>query len=218
VNIRSIAAAVTCALLVACGTVGPGQLATVTNTYTEAAGDVNSSASGTQYDVTKLVTRRIDNPPFGSYDTLQIEVTFAQNVVLPAPGGPPDSAGTNLTLQVGLDTDQNPTTGTTLNCPAGNGGNGSWPGNDYYVLESGQPGQGRLPNGNFVVQNAAGTAVGEAVVSVSGKVLTMNISLSTLGGDDGIAEVRGAFGNFFSTTWNYTDCAPNPLGSVVTRK
>jgi hypothetical protein len=213
VNIRSIAAAVTCALLVACGTVGPGQLATVTNTYTEAAGDVNSSASGTQYDVTKLVTRRIDNPPFGSYDTLQIEVTFAQNVVLPPPGSVPDISN-DLTVWIGLDTDQNPTTGTTLNCPAGNGGNGSWPGNDYYVLESGQPGQARLPNGNFVVQDAAGTAVGEAVVSVSGKVLTMNISLSTLGGDDGIAEVRGRFGNGA----NYTDCAPNPLGSVVTRK
>ena len=156
-NIRSIAAAVTCALLVACGTVGPGQLATVTNTYTEAAGDVNSSAGGTQYDVTKLVTRRIDNPPFGSYDTLQIEVTFAQNVVLPPPGSVPDISN-DLTVGIGLDTDQNPTTGTPLNCPAGNGGNGSWPGNDYYVLESGAPGQERLPNGNFVVQNAAGTA------------------------------------------------------------
>lgn len=209
-NIRSIAAAVTCALLVACGTVG--QLPTVTNTYTEAVGDVNSSAPVPQYDVTKLVTRRIDNPPFGSYDTLQIEVTFAQDVALPAPGNVP---GTNdLTLGIGLDTDQNPSTGTTLDCPAGNGGNGSWPGNDYYVFESGGPGQARLPNGNFVVQNAAGTAVGEAVVSVSGKVLTMNISLSALGGDDGIAEVRGWFGNGL----NYTDCAPNPLGSVVTRK
>jgi len=215
VNIRSIAAAVTCALLVACGTVGPGQLATVTNTYTEAADDVNSSAGGTQYDVTKLVTRRIDNPPFGSYDTLQIEVTFAQNVVLPPPDRvPPIIFNDELIVGIGLDTDQNPTTGTTLNCPAGNGGNGSWPGNDYYVFESGVPGQARLPNGNFVVQNAAGTAVGEAVVSVSEKVLTMNISLSTLGGDDGIAEVRGWFGNGL----NYTDCAPNPLGSVVTRK
>lgn len=105
--------------------------------------------------------------------------------------------------------------------PAGNGGNGSWPGNDYYVLED-FPGPARLPNGNFVVQNAAGTAVGEAVVSVSGKVLTMNISLSTLGGDDGIAEVRGRFGNVLVVNGfplnAITDCAPNPLGSVVTRK
>lgn len=209
-------------LAAACGSTGiGGLLATVTSSYADPTGDQSTTAGGTQYDVIRMITRRIDNAPAGSYDTLQVELTFAQAVLLPAGGSDPDVGGTQLAPYVAFDVDRNPATGFgVLNCApsGGTGGSGTWTGTEFALAaDTAASGFQRLANGNFrVVESTGLTTVGEATVSVSGTVLTINVPLSALGGDDGVTNAASTIGTRFGGTYTYTDCAPNPTGAVIT--
>ncbi len=208
------------ALLVAaaCGAAGPAQLAAILSRFADPAGDTAGGAPPTVYDVLTMVTRRIDNSPFGSYDTLQVEVTFAQPVVLPPPGGTADAAGTQMVPELAIDTDEDPATGLSYGCGALGF---SMPGGNFFLLSWEAPffvpgAPHRLPNGNFAIFDASLTQVGEASVAVSGNVLTFNIPLSALGGDDGATRAGIAAANFSGGGVNITDCAPNGGGMVIT--
>lgn len=196
----------------ACGTLGIAQLATITSSFGDGVGDTAAGALPTVYDITKVVSRRTDNAPFGSYDTIQVELTFNQLVALPAPGSSPGASGAELAFDLGFNTDLNTSTGTSLNC----GSLGSWNGVDFAVVGEGAPFGTRLGNGNYVITNAALTPTGEASVSVSGNVLTINVPLSALGGDDGQTHLYVFAGNRNGGILNVTDCAPDPTGAVVT--
>jgi hypothetical protein len=206
-------------LAASCGTTGLSQLATIVSSYADPLGDADLTTAGTDYDVTRMVTRRIDNSPFGSYDTLQVEFTFAQTVVLPAGGTNPDAAGTQLAIYVGFDIDQNSATGgAALNClpAAGSTGSGTWPGMEFFVAED--TGFQRLANGSFRVLDASLTTVGEATVSASGSMLTINVPLSAMGGDDGATHAFSIQATRAGGGLVWTDCTPNPAGSVITRE
>jgi hypothetical protein len=206
-------------LVAACGTTGLAQLATITSSYADPIGDADLASAGTDYDVTKMVTRRIDNSPFGSYDTLQIEFTFNQAVVLPPAGSAPDGAGTQLVAYVAFDVDQDANTGGIgVNCipTGGSTGTGTWGGIEFVIAED-TPWP-RLANGNFQVLGSGLAFVGEASVAVSNNVLTVNVPLSTLSGDDGATHASSVFGNRAGGGLVQKDCAPNPSGSVVTRE
>jgi len=197
----------------ACGAAGLAQLATILSGVGDPAADTAPAAPPTVYDITQLVTRRLDNSPFGSYDTLQVEATFAQPVVLPPPGGTGDAAGTQMVPEVQIDVDQDPTTGGGYGC----GSLGfSMPGGEFQVLS--WEGAGRLANGNYAVHQGFGPVTGEATVTVSGNVLTFNIPLSALGNDDGATRVGLFVGNRNAgASVEETDCAPNGGGMVITR-
>lgn len=213
---RDIALLAAVALVAAaCGVTGLAQLPTILSSYADPVGDTAAGAPPTVYDITKIVTRRIDNSPFGSYDTLQIEVTFNQPVVLqPAGSATGDAAGTQLLPEIAIDTDQDVTTGISYGC--GTVGF-SMPGGDYFLFS--WEGVGRLANGNYNIHlGAAGRPVtGEATPSVSGHVLTFNIPLSALGNDDGATRVGVFAGNWNSGSLKETDCGPNGGGMVITR-
>ena len=196
----------------ACGTLGLAQLATITSSFADGVGDTAAAAPPTVYDIAKVVSRRMDTPPLGSYDTIQVELTFNQLVALPAAGSSPGASGAELAFDLGFNTDLNTLTGTNLNC----GSLGSWNGVDFAVVGEGAPFGARLGNGNYVITNAVLTPTGEATVSVSGTVLTINVPLSALGGDDGQTHLYVFAGNRNGGILNATDCAPDPTGAVVT--
>jgi hypothetical protein len=200
----------------ACGTVGlpglPGN--TITSRYSDPTGDA-SAPGGTAYDVTQVITNRIDNPSGGAYDTLQVVITFNQTVVLPPPGSTPDFGGTQLGNIIHIDADRNAATGFGSSICGLDG--------IEFVVDGNTT---RLANGNYQVFTGPGlfTVSGEATPSVAGNVLTVNIPLSALGGDDGetnLVELAAQrFGGAFD---NFTDCAPgDPTaqtgGAVVTRQ
>jgi hypothetical protein len=201
-------------LSAACGTVGlpgvPGN--TITSRYSDPTGDA-SATGGTAYDVTQVITNRIDNPPGGAYDTLQVTITFNQTVVLPPPGSVPDSIGTQLANLIHIDTDRNAATGVDSIC--------GLEGFDFVVHGN----TTRLANGNYPVFTgpAPSTFSGEATPSVAGNVLTVTIPLSALGGDDGETNLVELAAQRFGGFDNFTDCAPgDPVagtgGAVVTRQ
>jgi len=213
---RSLIVLLLALLTTACGTLGlPGfsGLNTITSRYSDPTGDATASG-GIAYDVTEVVTNRIDNPAGGAYDTLQVVITFNQTVVLPAPGSAPNTAGTQLGNLIHIDADRNPATGFGSSfC--------GLDGLDFLVDGSST----RLANGNYPVFTGTffSTLSGEATPSVSGNVLTVNIPLSALGGDDGETNLVELAAQRFGGFDNLTDCAPgDPTagtgGAVITRQ
>jgi len=206
----------------ACGTTGAvttAQLAAILSSYLDPTGDAAAqTTSGTAYDVTKVVSRRLDNSPFGSYDTLRTEITFdgATPPVLPAAGTFP-SLGTELAFRVYFDTDQSLATGTWQNGMCGNTSGGTEYIVDGTTAADAPPSgtTGRQANGNYQVVDSTGAAVGEATVSVSGNVLTVDTALSVIGGDDGQTNMSVRVGNGADPT---TDCGPHTAGAIITRE
>ncbi|MGP6157729.1 MAG: hypothetical protein ACLPYS_09540 [Vulcanimicrobiaceae bacterium] len=119
------------------------------------------------------------------YDTLQIDMTFQQDIssALPAPGQGL-SLGTQLGVATFFDPDGNPATGDLQGCSA----SGTTP-FVYYTDEG--AGLGRLLDGNYALENITGPAYTtgnaggfpglEAVTSVAGHVLTQEYKLSAVG-------------------------------------
>lgn len=197
----------------ACGTLTTTQLATITSAFADGTGDTAAGAPSVVYDIAQVVSRRMDTPPYGAYDTLQVEITFAQPVVLSPPGGSGDAAGTQLLFGLVFNTDQNTGTGGTWGCDA----LGIYQGVEYFVDSTFV--SGRLPNGNYAVRQNVPTfpQTGEATVSPSGAVLTVTVPLAALGNDDGATGVGVWVGNRSGGTPHTTDCAPAPTSYVLTR-
>ncbi|MDQ7842100.1 MAG: hypothetical protein RDU83_13930 [bacterium] len=211
--IRFVVLLTTSVLLVAaCGTLGTVQLPTIVGQHFDGAGDAIGPAI--VRDVLRIETRRIDNPPYGSYDTLEAEIVFTAVVTLPPPGSGPDVGGAQLAFNVGFDTDKNPATGGAMDC----GAQGSTPGLDFLVLgQGGGAPADRLVNGNYNVINASWVVTGEATVSVYGSTLTVTTPLSAMGSDDGATHLMVFAGNRNGGWVNVNDCAPNPAGGIITR-
>jgi len=200
--------AVAALLAAACGTLTVPGLNTITSRYSDPTGDA-SAPGGTLYDVTQVVTTRIDNPIGGGYDTLQVVITFNQTVVLPPPGSAPDTTGTQLGNLIHIDADRNAGTGFGNSVCGLNG-------LEFLVDGSGT----RLSNGNYPVFTGLlfSSLSGEATPSVAGNVLTVTIPLSALGGDDGETNLVEIASQRFGGGLNFTDCAPQSGGAVITRQ
>jgi hypothetical protein len=153
----------------------------------------------TIYDITGVTTSRT-GPAGGTYNLISVTITFAQPVVLPAAGGSPDLAGTELVTLLGFDTDGNFANGSNfVYC----GPLGTYDGVDYQVSAA-----SRLADGNYPIEGPlpAVTQTGEATVSVSGNSVTFGVPIAAIGNHP-----AGPF-NLGVTVGNETtpsDCASN---------
>jgi len=153
------------------------------------------------------------------YDTLRVDVTFAQDLsnALPTPGQFLTS-GSQLGISIGFDTDNNVQTGSYSAC---NQGGGIKP--FEYVSDPGQQ-YGRISDGNYSVLSGGAPIYSggpnppaEAVASVSGHVLSETFFLPSLAVNAGssipkialnVAAVNGSVVE--------TDCVPSALGELHT--
>jgi hypothetical protein len=143
------------------------------------------------------------------YDTLQVAVTFAQDVsaALPPPGSKLTGAG-QLGLTVGLAT-------------RGSGGIGDCTGAPVFDFAS-DPGTNpaRLQDGDYNIESGAqgvplqsgiagGNPLDEAVTSVSGHVIVQTFRLLAVDGlAPGVPDVRVGVGSFNGASTAPTDCVP----------
>ena len=149
----------------------------VTRSYSFPAGDATASSGATAWDITGVTTTlsgQFANAGGDSYDTLRVDVTFAQNIsnALPAPGQALTS-GSQLGISIGLDTDGNANTGTFKTCSMSN----SLTPFEYSTDQGNDP--SRLQDGNYsILKNGGPISDGgdnppsEAMVSVDQNVLT----------------------------------------------
>lgn len=203
-------------MLAACsggtGGTGSSELAqppnNIVSTISDPAGDASATA-GVAWDIVGVQTTLIEGPFKNEYVTLQIAVTFAQDVsnALPAPGqalrGYPDRLGVEILLNIdGLDS-----TGTPgYACSSGP----NIPGVDA-VLDAGGYG-GRLADGSYAILDNKGVLRDEAGASVSGHTITYLINLAAWGvPTTGIQKTKIAVIAFngFGQDGLETDCAPN---------
>jgi hypothetical protein len=158
----------------------------VTENYAFPAGDATAVGGGTAWDIIGVKTTLSGSPgsPAGNaYDTLRVDVTFAQNVAtaLPAPGQPL-AAANQLGVSVALDIDGNPSTGEYVACY----GVSSLHPFEYFSDAGTQP--NRLADGNYGIIGPNGGAVysgasnppSEADTSVAGQVFTQKFYLPTV--------------------------------------
>ncbi len=192
----------------------------ITKSYSFPAGDATASAGATAWDITGVTTTlsgQFANAGGDSYDTLRVDVTFAQNIsnALPAPGQMLTSA-TQLGVAILLDTDANAATGQTEGCAMNQ--------NQLpfeYVTDVGTD-PNRLADGNYSIlyrgQPIAGgghNAPAEAMVSLSANTLSETFFLTAIavhGGSSApkigvaVAAVNGTQMN--SSGNGGTDCVP----------
>ncbi|MGQ9478012.1 MAG: hypothetical protein ACUVRH_05950 [Candidatus Bipolaricaulia bacterium] len=154
------------------------------------------------YDIKSITTSRTST-------TLTITLTFTTPTSIPSPGhlvGAEDLAGF-----ITLDTDEDPATGissaNSFYCP-------SLPpsanGVDFFISLF-----FRNTAGNYdVYETTTFTDVGDATPTLVGKVLTLNIPLTALEGDDGRTYLNSVMGD----DSNPTDCIPDEGAAVVTAK
>lgn len=202
----------------------PAQMATppppVVRSYSFAPGRASSSA-GTAWDIIGVkttLTGRFANGGGNSYDTLSVDVTFAQDIstALPQPGMPLSQGG-QVGIVIGFDSDNNIATGNYLSCDTASRRLTPF---EYFTDQGNGP--ARLRDGNYSIIGPGGTAISsgpnpdpasEAVVGVSGNVLTETMFLPAIGVFGGISAPK--FGidiasfNGFTGGPNLTDCIPS---------
>jgi len=176
------------------------------------AAAATAAGGGTPWAITGVRTTLTGSgaDAFGSpYDTLQVAVTFAQDVsgALPPPGSKLASPG-QLGITVGLAT-------------RGAGGIGDCTGASVFDFAS-DPGTdpARLQDGNYNIESGAqgvplqsgiagGNPLDEAVTVISGHVIVQTFRLLAVDGlAPGIPDVRVGVGSFNGASTAPTDCVP----------
>ncbi|GAC1619933.1 MAG: hypothetical protein NVS4B5_11680 [Vulcanimicrobiaceae bacterium] len=189
-----------CASLIGCSGGGGGASAPtftppalIVRDYPFAAGRAVAPVGETAWNITDVRTTlsgRFGGGAGNIYDTLQVDVTFVQDIKLPAPGQKL-SNGDQLGMTILFDSDNNPNTGTFADCRV----NGNFRPGEF---ESEKGTAGRLSDGNYSIYNSlnvpiktgSGDPSSEAVVSVNGKVLSETFFLPSIGVFSGTASPR----------------------------
>jgi hypothetical protein len=230
---KSIAGALVALAASACGGGGGGSSpgytppTPVVVTRSFPAGVAVAAGGGTAWDivgVTTTLTGQFHSAGGNLYDTLRVDVTFAQSVAnaLPAPGQPL-SGLTQLGVAVALDTDGNPNTGNYYACNTSN------PQKPFeYVSDVGfRP--DRLIDGNYSILGSDGPIYSgspnpgaEAQTSVSGNTFSQTFFLGAVGVAAGnsvpkigvlVLSVNGALVQAPSAE---TDCVPTAYTEIFT--
>lgn len=186
----------------------------IVKAYTFAPGHA-SATSGTAWDITGVTTTltgQFGNGGGTSYDTLRVDVTFAQDITnaLPAPGQALTN-GNQLGVNIGFDSDNNTATGNYIACDM----TSSLRPIEYVVDQGNDP--GRLADGNYSIIGPSGIAIysgspnpaSEAVTSVASNVLSQTFYLPAINVFSGNGVPR--FGILVSAnngTRAATDCVP----------
>jgi hypothetical protein len=180
----------------------------IVSTSVDPVGDA-IAAAGVAWDITQVQTTLVEGPFRNEYLTLQVAVTFSQDVsaALPPPGQPLIGHPERLGVEILLNTDGSDATGLSeAACSA----SPSVTGIDAFV-DSGAYG-GRNLDGSFAILDTAGLKRDDAPVSVTGHTVTYSINLAAWGSPStGIQKTKVlaiAF-NGFGESGIETDCAPN---------
>jgi len=190
----------------------------ITFSHTFPAGDAVAQ-KGTAWDIVGVTTTLTGQ--FGSaggqrYDTLRVDVTFAQDIsnALPAPGQQL-ALGSQLGTQLGINSDGNTSTGTYPGCT--NLGLTAF----EYITD----GVSRLSDGNYGIKGSGGLISSggsnppdEAMTNVSGHVLSQTFFLPALGVASGanvphIGIIVAAFNGLDPVA---TDCVPSGVAEIYT--
>jgi hypothetical protein len=154
-------------------------------TRTFPSGDATAAGGGTAWDIVGVKTTLTGQFASGGgnlYDTLRVDVTFAQDVsnALPAPGQPLSGLG-QLGVSIALDTDGNPNTGQFLTCSTTN----ALKPFEYASDQGNDP--SRLSDGNFTVIGPSGPIYSgtsnpdaEAQVIVNAKIISESFYLGSI--------------------------------------
>ena len=177
------------------------------------------ASTGTAWDIIGVrttLTGRFANGSGDLYDTVKIDVSFAQDIsnALPSPGSALKQAN-QLGINIGFDSDNNPSTGHFLSCDLSNRTLTPF----EYVTDQGNS-PSRLFDGNYSIINSSNIPISsgpnadpasEAVVSTSGNVLTESIYLPAIGANSG--SVIPKFGieviSYNGSSTSPTDCVPS---------
>jgi hypothetical protein len=191
------------------------------------AGVAVAAGGGTAWDVvgvTTTLTGQFHSAGGNLYDTLRVDVTFAQNVAnaLPASGQPLNSL-TQLGVAIGLDTDGNPSTGNFQSC---NIANPQLP--FEYTSDDGNV-SGRLVDGNYSILGPGGpiysgspNPASEAQTSVAGNTFSQTFFLGAVGVAAGSKvpkigiSVLTINGSGVSVADAQTDCVPTSYTEIFT--
>ena len=175
-------------------------------THIDASGDARGGG-GTAWDITQVQTTLLEGPFRDEYVTLNVAVTFSQDVssALPVAGASLADHPELLGVGILLNTDGNSTGASDYLCSSSPNISGI----DAYV----DPGtyQGRRANGSFPILDANGIPKDEATVSVAGHTITYTINLAAWGSPPtglpntslAVIALNGANGG------TQTDCAPD---------
>ena len=207
---------------------GPIQISTspppVVRSYSFAPGKASAMA-GTVWDIIGVkttLTGRFANGGGNSYDTVKVDVTFTQDIsnALPPPGSALNR-GNQLGIVIGIDSDNNLSTGNYVSCDTTNRNLKPF---EYLTDQGNAP--TRLLDGNYSIIGPGGGPISsgpnadpasEAVVSVSGNVLSESIFLPAIGVSSGSAIPK--FGiNVLAYNGVYnpaTDCVPSDTSVVL---
>lgn len=194
----------------------------IVRNYTFAPGRASAPNGGIAWDIIGVkttLTGRLGGGFGNAYDTLQVDVTFAQDVskALPAPGQPLDSSGNQVGVAIGFDSDNNLNTGNFADCRQ----NANFTSFEYLVDVGVNP--NRLSDGNYSIIGPSGIPIysgspnpsSEAVASVSGNVISETIFLTAINVASGSAIPK--FGIFVAASngkgATLTDCVPTD-GSI----
>ena len=181
----------------------------IVSTMVDPAGDA-ATPGGVAWDITQVKTTLVEGPFRNEYVTLQVAVSFAQDVstALPAPGGQLALHPNNLGVEILLDIDGNASTGTTeYACST----TPNVPGVEAAVDAGGY--HGRNTDGSYPILDMSGLRKDDAPVSVVGHTVTYSIDLAAWGAPStGIQKTRVsviAFNGYGAGGGIATDCAPN---------
>jgi hypothetical protein len=202
---------------------GPTQMAPppppapIVRSYFFAPGKASASA-GTVWDIIGVrttLTGRFGNGGGNTYDTLTVDVTFTQDISnsLPLPGTALNK-GNQLGIVIGLDSDDNPSTGNFLACDTANRILTPF---EFFSDQGNGP--TRLVDGNYSIIGPSRTPISsgpnsdpasEAVVSLSGNVLTESIFLAAIGASSGsaIPKLGIDVSSYNGANNAATDCVP----------
>ncbi len=223
----SLAATLSLALAACGGGGGPGPGGggtpppppAITFSHTFPAGDAVAQ-KGTAWDivgVTTTLTGQFGSAAGQRYDTLRVDVMFAQDIsnALPAPGQKL-TLRSQLGIQIGLNTDGSTSTGLYPACF--NAGNLS-------PFEYLSDGFSRLADGNYEISGPGGAPLSqggnppdEAMTTVSPNVVSQTFFLSALGVASGsnIPHIGIAVAAVNGADANATDCAPSGILEMYT--
>ena len=177
-------------------------------------GNAIAQGGGTAWDIV-AVKKTIYGQFFGAngnaYDTLRVDITFAQDIsnALPAPGQMLTS-GSQLGVSVGIDSDGNQSTGTYAGCP-------NTTGTPYEFISATGDSNGRLIDGNYSIAGSNGLIYSgppnpgsEAQTSISGHVFSQIFFLTSVGAIHGSAvpDLKVDVYTVNGSSPNATDCEP----------
>jgi hypothetical protein len=190
------------------------------------AGVAVAAGGGTAWNivgVTTTLTGQFHSAGGNLYDTLRVDVTFAQSVAnsLPAPGQPLNGL-TQLGVAIGLDTDGNPNTGYYRSCNPSNpqlpfeytsdvGNVNRLIDGNYSILEAGAPIYSGSPN-----------PAAEAQTSVTGNTFSQTFFLGAVGVAAGNKVPKigvlalSVNGSGVSVADPQTDCVPTTYTEIFT--